>query len=131
MNLALSYISWATGKWTVIHPKTMRIFSWRPRARTTPLNKIVSAELQFPVTLAGQFMEETRAVRLELFFTLDEGLAQLALGRNDIRGSNAPRGHRSRSDGRGLRGLFYARLFRIAGGESLRLPRYGPRALRP
>ncbi|MBW8888145.1 MAG: transporter [Fibrobacteres bacterium] len=38
------------------------------------LNKIVSAELQFPVTLAGQFMEETRAVRLELFFTLDEGL---------------------------------------------------------
>jgi len=38
------------------------------------LNRIVSAELQFPITLAGQFMEETRAVRLELFFTLDEGL---------------------------------------------------------
>jgi hypothetical protein len=38
------------------------------------LNKLVSAELQFPIALAGQFMEETRAVRLELFFTLDEGL---------------------------------------------------------
>jgi hypothetical protein len=37
-------------------------------------NKIVTAEFQFPITVSGQFMEETRAVRLELFFTLDEGL---------------------------------------------------------
>ena len=37
-------------------------------------NKIVSAELQVPLTLAGQFMQESQAVRLELFFTLDEGL---------------------------------------------------------
>ena len=38
------------------------------------LNKIVSAELQFPFSYAGQNMDETRGVRLELFFTLDEGL---------------------------------------------------------
>jgi hypothetical protein len=38
------------------------------------LNKIVSAELQIPVALAGQFMPETYSIRLELFFTLDEGL---------------------------------------------------------
>jgi hypothetical protein len=37
-------------------------------------NKIVSAELQFPISLAGQFQQETQTVRLELFFTLDEGL---------------------------------------------------------
>jgi hypothetical protein len=38
------------------------------------VNKIVSAELQFPVALAGQNMDETYSVHLELFFTLDEGL---------------------------------------------------------
>lgn len=38
------------------------------------LNKIVSGELQFPITLAGQYEAETYSVRLELFFTLDEGL---------------------------------------------------------
>ena len=37
-------------------------------------NKIVSLDLQVPVALAGQFMDETYSVRLELFFTLDEGL---------------------------------------------------------
>lgn len=37
-------------------------------------NKIVAAELQVPFTLAGQFMQESQSVRLELFFTLDEGL---------------------------------------------------------
>jgi hypothetical protein len=49
------------------------LFVAAPGARYT-LNKLLSAELQFPITLAGQFMEETRGVRLELFFTLDEGL---------------------------------------------------------
>jgi hypothetical protein len=38
------------------------------------LNRLFSAELQAPITLAGQNMEESQAVRLELFFTLDEGL---------------------------------------------------------
>lgn len=37
-------------------------------------NKIVSAELEVPITLAGQFQAQSQAVRLELYFTLDEGL---------------------------------------------------------
>jgi hypothetical protein len=44
-----------------------------PGARYT-LNRVLSSELQFPIALAGQFMAETYSVRLELFFTLDEGL---------------------------------------------------------
>ncbi|MDQ3003221.1 MAG: hypothetical protein M3Y08_18420 [Fibrobacterota bacterium] len=37
-------------------------------------NKLVSAEMAFPLSLAGQNQAETRGFRLELFFTLDEGL---------------------------------------------------------
>ncbi len=37
-------------------------------------NKIISAEMQFPLSLAGQNQAETQSFRLELFFTLDEGL---------------------------------------------------------
>jgi hypothetical protein len=50
-----------------------QLFVASPGAYYT-VNKIVSAELQFPITLAGQFTEEAYSVRLELFFTLDEGL---------------------------------------------------------
>lgn len=37
-------------------------------------NKLLSAELEIPISLAGQFMPESQSVRLELYFTLDEGL---------------------------------------------------------
>ena len=37
-------------------------------------NKILSAEMGFPITLSGQNQPQTQAFRLELFFTLDEGL---------------------------------------------------------
>lgn len=37
-------------------------------------NKVVSAELEIPISLAGQNQPESQTVRLELFFTLDEGL---------------------------------------------------------
>ncbi len=37
-------------------------------------NKIVSAEMAFPMSLAGQNQDETQSFRLKLIFTLDEGL---------------------------------------------------------
>lgn len=37
-------------------------------------NKILSAEMAFPFTLAGQNQPQTKSFRFELFFTLDEGL---------------------------------------------------------
>jgi hypothetical protein len=37
-------------------------------------SKIVSAEMEFPISLAGQNQPESQVFRLELFFTLDEGL---------------------------------------------------------
>ena len=37
-------------------------------------NKVVSAEMEFPISLSGQSQPETQVFRLELFFTLDEGL---------------------------------------------------------
>jgi len=37
-------------------------------------NKILSAEVTAPFTLSGQNLSETRAVKAQLFFTLDEGL---------------------------------------------------------
>ena len=37
-------------------------------------NKIISAEMQFPISVAGQLQPDTQSFRLELFFTLDEGL---------------------------------------------------------
>lgn len=38
------------------------------------LNKILSAEMTVPMTLSGQNQQETQSFKLELFFTLDEGL---------------------------------------------------------
>lgn len=37
-------------------------------------NKILSAEITAPLTLSGQNQAETRSVKAQLFFTLDEGL---------------------------------------------------------
>ena len=37
-------------------------------------NKIVSASMDFPITLSGQNQPETESFHFELFFTLDEGL---------------------------------------------------------
>jgi hypothetical protein len=49
------------------------LFSVAPGAYYT-FNKIVSAEMAFPITLAGQNQPESQSFRLQLYFTLDEGL---------------------------------------------------------
>jgi hypothetical protein len=49
------------------------LFQVAPGAFYT-FNKLVSAELAIPLSLAGQNQPETRGFKLELFFTLDEGL---------------------------------------------------------
>jgi hypothetical protein len=49
------------------------LFMASPGAAYT-LNRVLSAELQFPIALSGQNRDESYSVRLELFFTLDEGL---------------------------------------------------------
>jgi hypothetical protein len=49
------------------------LFQMAPGAYYT-FNKILSAEMAFPFTLAGQNQWQTQSFRFELFFTLDEGL---------------------------------------------------------
>ncbi|MDB5104631.1 MAG: hypothetical protein JWP91_2320 [Fibrobacteres bacterium] len=49
------------------------LFMVAPGAYYT-FNKIVSAEMAFPMSISGQNQPETQSFRLKLFFTLDEGL---------------------------------------------------------
>ncbi|MDB5048109.1 MAG: hypothetical protein JWO30_1180 [Fibrobacteres bacterium] len=49
------------------------LFQVAPGAYYT-FNKIVSAEMAFPISLSGQNQPDTQTFRFELFFTLDEGL---------------------------------------------------------
>jgi hypothetical protein len=49
------------------------LFQVAPGAFYT-FNKIVSAEMNIPISVSGQNQPESQAFRLQLYFTLDEGL---------------------------------------------------------
>lgn len=74
LNLALAYdFSFNRMEKGVSIDEGAHLFSVAPGVYYT-FSKIVSAEMEFPISLAGQNQPESQVFRLELFFTLDEGL---------------------------------------------------------
>jgi hypothetical protein len=74
VNLAMSYDFWFNH---MVNGESVdegaHLFQVAPGAFYT-FNKIVSAEMNIPISVSGQNQPESQTFRLQLYFTLDEGL---------------------------------------------------------